>query len=164
MGRGTIGSVGARTARHGDDAVDAELGRQPDRAPQVRVVPARHVGIGMEWVAGHVQGGDAEAGVVDRLAPACESARVPDELRGWAVRRRRVASDPDLQVLDQAGAGRPVDDLSETTVWHGIGEQANTQCDIGAFQIPPQSLSVSSYGVVLDQLLVELEAKSGTVR
>jgi len=111
---------------------------------------------------------------------------VPDELRRPAVRRRRVAAYADLQVPDEAGPGHPLDDFAKGAVGQGVGQQPNSEFVIGAFQFRHnvwpaggfvngsffplgwratargvELLSVGGDGVMLDQLLVELEAKPG---
>src|SRR5438309_1598141 len=85
-----IGRTGPRAAGHGDDALDAKLRGEPDRLAELAVVAGGDLGVRVQWVAGNVQGRDAEARVVDRLPPARRGRRPAEQLAWAAVWRRRV--------------------------------------------------------------------------
>src|SRR5439155_3165524 len=76
--------------------------------------------------------------VVDRLPPARRGRRPAKQLAWAAVRRRRVPADADLEVLDETGAQDPIAHRAEFAVGHRVGEQADPQRGIGAFQIRPK--------------------------
>ena len=132
----------------------------------------------MQGIAGDVEGRDPQPGVVNGPSPAREGFGMREKLRRPAVRRRRVAADADLQVLDQPGAARPGGDIGEAAIRHCVGQQANTDFHIGAFQTGPKvwpaggfvnrwrlwPSALARHGVAFDQLLVELEAKAGPIR
>ena len=77
---------GPRAPGHGDEAIDPQRGRQPDGKAQVVAVALGDIRVRMQRVAGDVERGYAEAGMVENGLPLAELSGVANQLGCVAVR------------------------------------------------------------------------------
>src|SRR5436305_7272062 len=128
MWRGTVGRTRRRAAGHHNDAIDAEHRGEADRVAKIGVVRLGDFRIGMQRIAGNVEGRDAEAPSGDFVKPRFAALPIREEIVQTAVLRARIPAAPELDVGNRGNVTlQPAKNVVERPCRERIREQRDPQ-------------------------------------